>query len=126
MKLNPDCVRDVLLVAEEKSDAIHAVIFGKGLHPQLAGYSREEEIYHVKQCAKAGLVDGFDLYRDGSVCVRDVSPLGHRFLAETRENKIWSGVKSIAEKIGTASLDGLVQIASNVTTQLIKAHFGLQ
>lgn len=35
------------------------------------------------------------------------------------------GVKSIAGKVGSKSLDALVEIASNVITELIKAQFGL-
>ena len=128
MKLNPDCVRAILLTVEEHSDYMHATEYhyGKSEFKLLNKYSVEEVAYHIMQCEKSELIYGVSLYGDGSSAdIRDLTPQGHSFLANTRENKIWSGVKDISAKVGSTSLDALIQIASNVVTELIKSHFGL-
>lgn len=57
--------------------------------------------------------------------VNDITYAGHQFLANIRDDKIWKGVKGIARKIGSTSLEAFTQIASNVITELIKAQFGI-
>ena len=52
MKLNPDCIRDILLEVEEKTDLSHVVEFTESepITGRLARYSRSEIVYHIKQC----------------------------------------------------------------------------
>lgn len=128
MKMNPDCIRAILLTVEEHSDYMHATKYNYGdpMFKHLNQFSIEEVAYHIMQCEKSELIYGVSLYGNGSSAdIRDLTPKGHSFLANTREGKIWGGVKDIATQIGSTSLDALVQIASNVVTELIKAHFGL-
>ena len=55
MRLNPDCIRDILFVVENNAtysnDVSEETIF-KELTPK---YSREEILYHVRQCEHSGL-----------------------------------------------------------------------
>ena len=128
MKLNPDCVRDILLTVEEYSGFYRAVeyIYGDPRFNRLNTYIQDEVAYHIQQCEKANLIHGVAFYDMGRKAdILDLTPEGHQFLANIRESKIWNGVKEIAGKIGTTSLDAITQIASNVITELIKAQFGL-
>ena len=127
MKLNPDCIRDILLDIESVSSISNACVYDSDSPPdKLCKYSKEEIGYHARQCSKSNLVDGFRLFGDcETITVSDLTPKGHEFLANIRENKIWNGVKTISEKVGSASLDAITQIASNVITELIKAQFGI-
>ena len=128
MKLNPDCIRDILLTVEEHSDYIHATEYkyGSSQFSRLNSYTQEEVAYHVMQCEKSALIYGVHFYDCGaSIDIRDLTPDGHKFLANIRENKIWNGVKSISAKVGSSSLDVLTQIASNVVTELVKAQFDI-
>ena len=52
MKLNPDCIRDILLEVEEKTDLSHFVEFTEAepITGRLARYSSSEIVYHIKQC----------------------------------------------------------------------------
>lgn len=127
MKLNPDCVRTILLVVEDLPDLQHYYRFNAETIPSLfPDYSVEEIMYHLRQCELSNLIfrpshtANYEEYT-----VSDLTPKGHEFLANIRENKIWSGVKTIAGKVGSTSLDAITQIASNVITELIKAQFGL-
>ena len=128
MKLNPDLVRDLLLAIEAVTDADTSFVYGKNLPTpeNLREYTHDEIRYHLKQCEMAELIVNYRRYDGGDlVRVGDLSPEGHKFLANVRQDNIWNNTKQIAAKIGSKSMDTLVQISSNVITELIKAQFGL-
>lgn len=128
MKLNPDCIRDVLLSVEEKTDFSNPWTFSIDSVDSkfLSVYSSEEILYHINQCSKSGLIDGCKIYDDGySIFISDLSPSGHQFLADIRSDKIWSDVKSVCAKVGSNSLSCIMQIASGVITEIIKAQMRL-
>lgn len=128
MKLNPDCVRDVLLTVEESCDFKKRLCYDQsGPAPRhLQKYTHDEIIYHMMQCSLSNLIVGFSSADNGGlITISDLSPDGHKFLANIREDTIWSKTKTVAAKIGSKSLDTLIQISSNVITALIKAEFGL-
>lgn len=127
MKLNPDCIRDILLVIENTTTYHDSWDwdFDNFDEPLLNNYSHEEILYHILQCKKAGLVDGCEFYFGadaGTVC--DLSPYGHQFLANIRSESVWNKTKDIAQNIGSNSLDVLKQISAGVLTALIQSHLG--
>ena len=130
MKLNPDCVRDILMTFEELcTDVDKTYIFSSFDEipmklPQLNKYPAEVLAYHIRQLDLSGMLFDAKFNRDG-FSFADITPRDHEFLANIRENKIWNGVKVIAEKVGSKSLDSLTQIAANVVLQLIQAQFHL-
>lgn len=128
MRLNPDCVRDVLLTVEDAGLDEH--ISPATLHRSLPQYSEEEIEYTCLMLGDGGYltVMTVDLPMQSVPGVKSVSSLtyaGHEFAANIRKDTVWAGIKNVATKIGTTSLPGLTQIAANVVTELIKAHFGL-
>lgn len=144
MKLNLDCVRDVLLCVEEntgvrtrcmfvdtaRSEAMHSAGIPTS-EPQnyqinlLAKYNIDEIMYHLGYCHDADLIALCEGSSPYIMYVADLTPKGHDFLANIRDSKIWNGVKDVASKVGSKSLGAVTQIASNVITELIKAQFGL-
>lgn len=130
MRLNPDCVRDVLLTVE--SCSFDERLRFEGLCGHLPKYSPEELQYTCLKLKEAEylvlVVTTKGTVRSsfpGIVEIRDITYRGHEFLANIRKESIWNGVKDVAGKIGCTSLSALTQIASNIATELIKAHFGL-
>lgn len=106
MKLNPDCVRDILLTVEERSDYHHVTEYKSESHsfPRLRGYTYEEVLYHIRQCEYSSLILDVHYYDSGKhVDIKDLSPDGHKFLANVRQDTIWNNTKSIAAKIGVKS-----------------------
>lgn len=128
MRLNFDCVRDILLTVEEECDYSHAMDYDRdtNVNTRLQKYTHEELIYHIKQCEYSNLILNTTYYDGGKhIIIRDLSPDGHKFLADIREDNIWNGVKSVAQKVGSTSLSALTQISSNVIAQLIRAQFNI-
>ncbi len=137
MKLDYDCVRDILLYVEDNADIEHDAVFknvlGHCFHDPnkyypcsviADKYGYDVVYYHLNYCCKARLIEPYDDYAD-TISVSDLTPAGHDFLANIRDDSIWNNIKDISNKVGSRSLDALVQISSNVVTTLIKSQFGI-
>lgn len=127
MKLNPDCVRDILLYCEENCAMAQGVDFipGNSITVDDRTYDWEELSYHLRQCDLSGYF--YKATRDmyGEYFVLDISPSAHEFLANVRQQGNWIKVKSIAEKVGSTSLSALSSIAVQVVSAAIKSAIGL-
>lgn len=124
MKLNPDCIRAILLTVEE------TVSFGTFMrydsntkYPLLCAYSQDEIFYHINQCNLSGLLTKVVWYMDPGCLIYDLSPAGHEFLANIRSDTNWRKTKEIAKNVGSHSIQALMQIAVNVVTTLISKQF---
>lgn len=126
MKLDPDCLRAILLTAEEKCGYNKPwVYYSDGCPPELLSrYSPDEIGYHIIQCAKAELIDGLKRYDGGTtIFIGDLTPQGHEFISNIRSDTNWNKTKSILKNIGSESLDTMKQVAAGVITSLVQAQF---
>ena len=112
MRLNPDCIRDVLIAVEENTDTQNVFSFSSAMQfkPPLDKYDYNTILYHIRQCNLAGLLINLREYDCGdSGIIVDLSPSGHEFLANTRTGNVWNKLK---EK-GIASIPFLLQFAKD-------------
>ena len=125
MKLNPDCIRDILFYVEGNTDLNKHVTF-KSESPikQLDNYSTEEILYHVKQCELSGFFERTTRNLVGDCTISYLSPAGHQFLSNIRSDNVWNDVKEISKKVGSNSLQAIVQIATSVITTIIQHQLG--
>ncbi|MRN27021.1 DUF2513 domain-containing protein, partial [Romboutsia ilealis] len=71
MKLNPDCVRDVLLYVENNTDLKHfASISPLQMPDELSKYPADEVMYHIKQAELSALLDVPSWYLDGGCLIK--------------------------------------------------------
>lgn len=128
MIFDPDCVRDVLLAVEALDFDGHYSI--DSLHEAILRYSPEQLEYTCLVLENGGFLELTTVRLGGQnlPSVKSINGLtykGHELLSNIRKDSIWTGVKSIATKVGATSLTALTQIASNVISEIIKAQFGL-
>lgn len=113
MRLNPECVRAVLLAVEDETDFSHVMQYRPPdkVNTALAGFTHDEIIYHIRQCDASDLLVGVRYYDGGTnIIVKDLSPAGHEFIANTGIDAVW---KKIKEK-GFASLPLIFEIAKHL------------
>lgn len=125
MKLNPDCVRDILLSVENVCDMENLFSFPNDKTELLEKYNNSEIEYHARQCNLAGLLYNYKASVSGGFIVIDLTPHGHEFLANIRDDSIWHDVKEVSAKVGTKSLSSLLQIASGIVSEIIKTQLGI-
>ena len=131
MKLNPDCIRTILIWLEE-NQGIDArtgrprEIISTELPKYITEFSNEDVLYSVRQMILDGFlqarpmdVAGADLY-----LVEDIMPKGHDFLGNIRSEDNWKRTKSIAGKVGAITLDVLSTIAAKVVAEVIAKNMG--
>lgn len=143
MRLNMDCIRDILLCIEDlvtptrlarflDIDLLNATaqIFDDELpktpsyqEKLLEKYTNEEIIYHLQYCLKDNLIELHTNSMSSDILVKDLTPKGHEFLANIRYNTVYEKTKHICKILGVQSLSSFVQIAQNVTSEIIKSHF---
>lgn len=124
MKLNPDCVRHVLLVVEELSNFDNFFCFPKDWpKDSFDVYSAQEIRYHIEQCFASGLLLEAKGARDLSmnIFIQDLSPAGHKLLADIRPENNWTKIKKILSKAGTVTLKLIESVASGVATGVATA-----
>ena len=125
MRLNPDLIRDILLTTEELTSYSQVWTFDSTSIPDsLNSYTDNEIRYHLQQSVKSNLIEKGLLTEDIMV-INDLTPTGHRFLADMRSDTMWNNTKKVATKLGVKSLDAFIQIAFSAVTQVIKSEFGL-
>lgn len=126
MKLNPDCIRDILIYVEKNTNLSNMVgISPASLPKQLSSYEPNEVMYHIKQCELSGMFgEKVSWYIGGDCMIRYLSPTGHQFLSDIRSDNAWNKTKQIAGNIGVNSIDTLKQIATGVITALIQSQLG--
>lgn len=144
MQLNLDCIRDILLCVEENTGLRKSCYFiddGLEKTQEIIGapllpypdyqdelqrkYSNNELIYHLRYCVNSDLLLAYGKLGLYETVIADLEPKGHEFLANIRDDKIWNKVKITAGKVGSKSIEALIQIASGLVSGLIKSQLSL-
>lgn len=116
MRLNPDCIIDVLLAVEENTGYHTAMELDEDnytQYQQLKKYKYEEVAYHLAQCNLSGYFADSAERIDGSYIITDLSPKAHEFIANIRNDTNWKKIKEKALVVGSFSLSVLADIAKN-------------
>lgn len=118
MKLNPDCIRDLLMEIEYTTDSDTAFTYSSA-DEYLKKYDKNEVYYHFRQADLSGFLYKANFDLGGNFYCTDLSPKGHQFLNDIRSDSNWKKTKDIASSVGSFSLNALTSIASQVIAELI-------
>jgi|LGVF01.2.fsa_nt_gb hypothetical protein len=126
MKLNPECIRDILLDIEDFTNLNKPFVYQVPYKEEtrLSTYDKETALYHIKQCELSHFFTGVNWFMDGGCMIRYLSPSGHQFIADIREDNNWNKTKEVAKSVGSNSLDALKQIAASIISSLIQSQLG--
>lgn len=126
MRLNPDCIRDILFFVEDNTTYRKPVLFSNNVNDfnivLKNFYSPEEILYHLELCEEYGYVI-IGTNTISHIWVNRLTKSGHEFLETIRQDNNWSKTKNIAREIGSFSLETLKDIASNVISNLLTNNF---
>lgn len=120
MKLNIDCVRDVLLQCE--NIPLNNSLKLSELANALPKYSEDEIVYTCLKLKEADYLH-IVIKQIGSattvVKVTDITFSGHEFIEKIRPDSVFSTTKKVLGKIGVFSINMTSQVAGSVISALI-------
>lgn len=123
MKLNPECVRDILLTIENYPVPMNLDFYEfSSLLPQ---YSKDEILYCCKRLHEANYLNlnYITVIKNSKPeldTIGDLTFFGHEFLENIKDDTNWKLVKSKAIQVGSFALPILQQIASSLILNKIK------
>lgn len=140
MKLNPDCIRDLMLFCEEhtyiRASAIEKTFVASYhvLHidsmcrtEALQKYDVGELIYHVIQLSDSGyLATDFhfepkEFFRNSDLPkIYYVTPKGYEFISSISEKSKWEKTSKVLKSLGSVSLTLIETISKGVTAAAIE------
>ena len=134
MKLNADCIRDVLIELEKSltyrtDEAGRVEKNAVSLHELdcvLIRYTKEDIFYTLSNLEQAGYIKMTVKGAGNSVYLCFVNCItfqGHEFLEKIRSDQSWTKVKAGAAAIRNYSLDAISAIANGVASAAITAYF---
>lgn len=125
MKLNQDCVREILLELETKLLLNnHVYLEELKTFDTFRKFGEDTTIYAVLKLIEAGLLNGNHQYGSNELVQLGIASItwdGHLFLDTVRDNAIWSQTKETTKKLSSVSLS----LISDIATHLLKEQFGL-
>ena len=127
MKLNIDCVRDILLELETFPIGVYPV---GSLKNSIANHGRENVEYTLVKLSEANYVNvQYCRMTNGSFLfdsILDITFQGHEFLEKIRSDAVWNGkVKPALSSIGSMSFDVISNVTGSVVSALVLGKLGL-
>ena len=128
MRLNPDCIRDILFYIEENAGYSEMIPFYTNLErfniKLKNDYPADVILYHLELCEEYGYLTIYS-HTMGAINVKRLSVSGHEFLENIRQDTNWNKTKEVAKSAGSTSIEILSNVASNLITALISKKLGL-
>lgn len=125
MKLNHDCIRDVLKHVEND---LHFTEMKQSLALSIDGYSHDEVTYTLMLLVDSGYIIGdIRKYNDGAVNVlyKHLTMKGHELLDNIRDDNVWKTTKEKLSKISSVSIGIINDVAAQVISNILSKQLGL-
>ena len=125
MKLNIDCMRDILLTVEQAN--YEETLTFNTLHERIPNYSKEDLHYCIVKLDEAGLleVNTVAVMRQHIPAIKSIHYLtmrGHEFLENIKSDNVWNKTKNVAKNVGSFSINTIKDISVGVISELIKLN----
>lgn len=114
MKLNPDCIREILFAVEAQTGFLKPTYAYDVV--ELVDFPEEEVLYHINQCELYGFFTKVTHYvnQDYNSKIMDLSPKGHEFIQNIRSQSVWGKTKELAKSAGSFAIGILADTAISV------------
>lgn len=133
MKMNEDCIRDILkylvenlaITIKDKKGGFNDISLLAVMNKFDDKYSREDVWYSVYNLSQDRFIDTNDVRKhslDGFAFVEiyNVTHRGHQFYESIQPDTIWSKTKSVVSKVGVHTLSFIEDVAHEVAVESAK------
>ncbi|MGO5075220.1 DUF2513 domain-containing protein [Clostridium sporogenes] len=120
MRLNHDCIRDILLYVEENiTYDIESVDVENLISKFSSKYDKDTINYHIRQIGNASLVEEVFYSEDSPELISDLTWEGHEYVNNIRDSKVWAKLKDLTKNLASVSLSVLIQKAPDIVNSLL-------
>lgn len=127
MKLNKDCVRDLLLYCEKALTLDDSLSWNhlniQNFCDEFPKYSKSEIAYTLFMLEEADFISASITPGNcgiSEIAVFHITYSGHEFIDTIRSNKIWDKVSSAISSVGSASLPVIQDLATHFLINALK------
>lgn len=126
MKLDIDCVRDILIELESFPIGYYTI---SSFQKSIGIYGTERVLYTLVKLTEAGYINAkYNRTLDGRPhieAVFDITFSGHEFLSDIKPKNNWEKISSAIKQGGGASLKVAANVAIDLGTEILKSKLGL-
>lgn len=120
MKLNHDCVRDLLIFLENNLTYQNSYWISD---IELSDYSHDDLLYTAEKLYEAGYID-CDIIKTLSsnqpqILIKEITWNGHELLDNIRDNSVWTKIKKKLSGFASVSLPIINSVGASIITDLI-------
>lgn len=122
MKLDQDCVRDLLLAIEELAQVNRTASledYFENSNLKEKSYSEEELMYTASRLKEAGFIHAQPNRDFSYYFVSTLTYDGHVFLDTIRDPKVWAKTKEVTSKLASVSIPLMAEIGSKYLKNLL-------
>jgi hypothetical protein len=124
MKLNHECVRDLLLYLEDN------LLFTSRLcanNLEIAPYESADIIYAAARLSEAKFIETsqttYSLDTMPTIHIQSLTWDGHKFLDNIRDDNVWNSTKSVIAQFSSVSIGVIDNVSNKIISKLIEKHF---
>lgn len=126
MKLNVDCMRDVLGYLQDMP--LNAYKNVNELCSELTAYDHDDVQYTCLKLYEAGMISVVTMDTDNIPLpnieyIYDITYQGHQFWAKIKDESRWKGIKKVLPTIRDYSIDAINAVANGFASAAITAFF---
>lgn len=121
MKLNLNCIRDILLTLSEKlipdeSGYIVPLSPSEFAESELSQYEKNEVMYWIRKLMDEGIIIKGKKYVDSPLpLIKDISMEGYQFIEATEKPSAWNTIKPKLSEIAISSVTTLINAVISLT-----------
>ena len=124
MKLNKDCIRDLLLYLEDNLSYTSDININ---NLKFKNYTEEELVYTCERLIEADFLScivskGFEM---PIIIAKNITYRGHEFLDNIRDDSVWKETKKITSKFASTSVQIISNVAAKVIAEIITKQLGI-
>lgn len=123
MRLNHDCVRDLLLYIEKNLSFNDEIEINR---LKLGNYSTEELLYTAEKLVEANYLKSYNIEIDDEpsiILINSITYNGHQFIDTIRDNLVWSKTKKVLSVLKSVSIEITSETAAKVINHIIDKNF---
>lgn len=124
MKLNPDCVKDIMVFLEENLSRDKYFVPNQ-ISESLKRYPYDEIEHCVKTLFEEKWVNGIVQKQGDFYLVKEITPLGYEFLKIAHDDNLWNKTTSVLKSFAILALSTILDVAKGISIQkLSKVSIG--